>query len=31
MNPLHLAPFDNHPHKIVDIGTGTGLWANDGL
>jgi hypothetical protein len=31
MNPLHLAPIDNHPHKIVDIGTGTGLWANDGL
>ncbi|KAK0635466.1 S-adenosyl-L-methionine-dependent methyltransferase [Bombardia bombarda] len=26
---LHLAPFSpqNHPHKVLDIGTGTGIWA----
>ncbi|KAG4427856.1 hypothetical protein IFR05_016661 [Cadophora sp. M221] len=29
MNPLHFAPIDNHPHKIVDIGTSISLWAND--
>jgi hypothetical protein len=23
---LHLAPLDN-PHNILDIGTGTGIWA----
>ena len=23
---LHLAPL-NAPHKILDLGTGTGLWA----
>ncbi|KAK5659911.1 hypothetical protein OQA88_13375 [Cercophora sp. LCS_1] len=25
---LHFAPLDN-PHKILDIGTGTGIWAID--
>jgi hypothetical protein len=23
---LHLAPLDN-PHNILDLGTGTGIWA----
>jgi hypothetical protein len=23
---LHLAPLDN-PHNIIDLGTGTGIWA----
>lgn len=23
---LHLAPLVN-PHKILDVGTGTGIWA----
>lgn len=23
---LHLAPIDN-PHNVLDIGTGTGIWA----
>ncbi|KAH8885436.1 S-adenosyl-L-methionine-dependent methyltransferase [Thozetella sp. PMI_491] len=26
---LHLAPIGNHPQKIIDIGTGTGIWAID--
>jgi len=25
---LHLAPLDA-PHRILDIGTGTGIWAID--
>lgn len=25
---LHLAPIKN-PHRILDIGTGTGIWAID--
>ena len=25
---LHLAPLDN-PHKVLDLGTGTGIWAID--
>jgi methylase of polypeptide subunit release factors len=25
---LHLAPIRN-PHEILDIGTGTGIWAID--
>jgi 16S rRNA G527 N7-methylase RsmG len=24
---LHLAPIENAPIKILDIGTGTGIWA----
>ena len=27
----HLAPIGDHPQKIVDLGTGVGLWAHDGL
>lgn len=25
---LHLAPLDN-PQKVLDVGTGTGIWAID--
>ncbi|KAF9766673.1 hypothetical protein IL306_000890 [Fusarium sp. DS 682] len=28
-NKLHLAPIDNNPQKILDVGTGTGIWAID--
>lgn len=24
---LHFAPIGNHPQEILDIGTGTGIWA----
>ncbi|KAI5867812.1 S-adenosyl-L-methionine-dependent methyltransferase [Durotheca rogersii] len=24
---LHFAPIGNHPNEILDIGTGTGIWA----
>lgn len=24
---LHLAPISNHPQTILDVGTGTGIWA----
>lgn len=27
---LFLAPIGNNPQKILDIGTGTGIWAIDG-
>jgi hypothetical protein len=27
---LYLAPIGNHPQKILDLGTGTGLWALEG-
>ena len=26
---LHLAPIGPSPHRILDIGTGTGIWAMD--
>jgi methylase of polypeptide subunit release factors len=26
---LHLAPIGDHPQRILDIGTGTGIWAID--
>jgi ubiquinone/menaquinone biosynthesis C-methylase UbiE len=28
-NQLHLAPIDPHPQKILDLGTGSGIWAID--
>jgi ubiquinone/menaquinone biosynthesis C-methylase UbiE len=24
---LHFAPIGDHPHEVLDIGTGTGIWA----
>jgi ubiquinone/menaquinone biosynthesis C-methylase UbiE len=24
---LHLAPISSNPHNVLDIATGTGLWA----
>lgn len=26
---LHLAPIGDNPQRILDIGTGTGIWAID--
>lgn len=26
---LHLAPLGGNPQRILDIGTGTGIWAMD--
>jgi len=26
-NKLYLAPVSDHPQKILDLGTGSGLWA----
>ena len=26
-NKLHLAPIGDKPGKILDVGTGTGIWA----
>jgi hypothetical protein len=26
---LHLAPIGSNPQRILDIGTGTGIWAID--
>lgn len=26
---LYYAPIGDHPQKIIDLGTGTGLWAMD--
>lgn len=28
-NKLHLAPIGKSPQRILDIGTGTGIWAID--
>lgn len=28
---LFLAPIGDYPQKIVDLGTGVGLWAQDSL
>lgn len=27
---LFLAPIGDNPQKIVDLGTGVGMWAQDG-
>lgn len=26
---LHLAPIGSNPQRILDLGTGTGIWAMD--
>jgi methylase of polypeptide subunit release factors len=26
---LHKAPIVSNPHRILDVGTGTGIWAID--
>lgn len=26
-NKLFLAPIDQNPQQVLDIGTGTGIWA----
>jgi methylase of polypeptide subunit release factors len=26
---LHQAPIGHHPQRILDVGTGTGIWAID--
>jgi methylase of polypeptide subunit release factors len=26
---LHKAPIESNPHRILDVGTGTGIWAID--
>ena len=28
-NRLHLAPIIDNPQKILDLGTGSGIWAID--
>lgn len=29
LGDLHLAPISETPHNVLDIGTGTGIWAID--
>jgi methylase of polypeptide subunit release factors len=29
LGDLHLAPISKTPHNVLDIGTGTGIWAID--
>jgi methylase of polypeptide subunit release factors len=26
---LHLAPIGDNPQRVLDLGTGTGIWAMD--
>ena len=26
---LHIVPFQENPQRILDVGTGTGIWAID--
>lgn len=26
---LHMAPIKSHPERVLDLGTGTGIWAMD--
>ena len=26
---LHLAPISKNPQRVLDLGTGTGIWAMD--
>lgn len=28
---LHFAPIGGHPQEILDIGTGTGIWAIESM
>jgi methylase of polypeptide subunit release factors len=28
---LHFAPIGEHPHEVLDIGTGTGIWAIESM
>lgn len=28
---LYFAPIGQHPHEILDIGTGTGVWAIESM
>ena len=30
-NGLVIAPIGDYPQKLVDLGTGAGFWAQDGL
>ena len=28
---LYFAPISEHPHEVLDIGTGTGIWAIESM